>query len=196
MKRNLLANILLLAFSALLTTPFAARAITSLTMEVETGAQVDKATAIVKDVKEGGQVIVPQFKDTNFLFTGEPMSSLVIYNTAASNGFFMVTAFGDDIVEISAENIGEGDFVVVNTAEPDGCTTLTLAECRAQSDYIGETTFSVTKNPPTIDIIDSGATPLAPLPDSAPVDSTSTPEATPVPVIQENGDGSTTFIAI
>ncbi|MBI5072009.1 hypothetical protein HZB93_03935 [Candidatus Falkowbacteria bacterium] len=69
--------------------------------------------------------------------------------------------------------------------------------------------------PPIIDIIDSGATPLAPLPDSTPVDpvkniisngvdststpeadSTSSPQATPAPVIQQTEDGSTTIIAI
>ena len=55
---------------------------------------------------------------------------------------------------------------------------------------------STPSSPTTIDIIDSGVTPLAPLPDTAPVDSTSTPEATPAPVIQQNGDGTTTLIAI
>ena len=142
-------RILLLASFALLAPPFTARAIVPLTVQVETGAQVDKATTIVKNVNEGGQVVTPQPKDTNFLFTGEPMSSLAIYNVASSNGIFMVTAFGDDMVEISAENIGEGDFVAVNTTEPDGCTTFTLAECRSNSDYIGETAFSVSVNSPS-----------------------------------------------
>ncbi len=146
-KKNLLVNFLFLASLAFLTAPFTTRAIASITMEVETGAQVDKATAVVKNVKEGEQVVTPQPKNTNFLFTGEPMSSLVIYNTAASGGFFMVTGVGDSAVEISAENIGEGNFVAISTREPDGCTTLTLAQCRVQSDYIGETAFSVKTNP-------------------------------------------------
>jgi hypothetical protein len=146
MKKGLFANVLLLASFALLVAPFTTRAIVPLTVQIEIGAQVDKATAIVKNIKESERVIALQPKDTNFLFTGEPMSSLVIYNTAMSNNLFMVTAFGDDKLEIAAENIGEGDFVAVNTTEPDGCTTLTLAECRANPDYIGETAFSVGVN--------------------------------------------------
>ena len=85
-------RILLLASFALLAPPFTARAIVPLTVQVETGAQVDKATTIVKNVNEGGRVVTPQPKDTNFLFTGEPMSSLAIYNMTSSNGLFMVTS--------------------------------------------------------------------------------------------------------
>lgn len=144
--KKYLVNILLFASFALLTAPFTTSAIASITMEVETGAQIDKATAIVKNVKKNELVVVPQFKDTNFLFTGEPMSSLVIYNTAVSDSFFMVTGFGDSVVEISAENIGEGDFVAINTTEPDGCTTLSIVKCRSNPDYIGETAFSVNIN--------------------------------------------------
>ncbi len=54
--------------------------------------------------------------------------------------------------------------------------------------------------PATIDIIDDGAIPdpnfipNTPLPDFAPVDSTSTPEVTPAPVIQQNEDGSIDII--
>lgn len=143
MKKNILANVLLLASFAIFIAPFNARAITPFTIQVETGALIDKATVIIKDVKEGGLVVVPEMLNTNFLFTGEPMSSLVIYNTAASGGFFIVTGFGDSVVEIDAENMGEGDFVAISTNEPDGCTTLSLAECRAQSDFIAEQSFSI-----------------------------------------------------
>ncbi|MEK7094705.1 MAG: hypothetical protein AAB886_01190 [Patescibacteria group bacterium] len=111
-----------------------------LNIETETGAMKDEAKAVTKSAESLISIANPL--DTKFLFTAEP-GSLVIYDMASDSHFFMVTGVGDSVVEISAENFGDGDFVVVNTTEPDGCTTLTLAECRAQSDYIGEQSLSI-----------------------------------------------------
>lgn len=143
MKKILSANVLLLVFFAFLTAPSTTLAITPITIQVETGAQIDKARVVVRTVNDGQLVIVSQVLDTIFQFTAEPMSSLVIYYAVASDDFFMVTGIGDSVVEISAENLGEGDFVVINTTEPDGCTTLSLAECRVQSDFIAEQSLSI-----------------------------------------------------
>lgn len=72
--------------------------------------------------------------------------SLVIYNNATNSLFLIATGVGDSVVEISADNFkifGSGDFVAISIAESNGCTTLTLAECRAQSDFIAEQSFSI-----------------------------------------------------
>lgn len=50
-----------------------------------------------------------------------------------------MTGVGDnDVVEMPIYWFDPGKYVVINTKEPDGCTTLTLDECRSQSDFIGE----------------------------------------------------------
>lgn len=127
-----------------------------LDVEIETGAMKDEAKAITKSAE--GIISIADPLDAKFLFTGEP-GSLVIYNMAASDNFFMITGVGDSAVEISAENIGAGDFVVVNTKEPDGCTTLTLAECRADADFLSEKSFSITH---------AGVAPVAETPEESP----------------------------
>ncbi len=111
-----------------------------LNIEIETGAMRDAAKAVKKSTES--LIFIADPVGAKFLFTAEP-GSLAIYDTAPNSNFFMVTGVGDQIVEISAENLGEGDFVVVNTAEPDGCTTLTFSECRAQSDFIAEQSLSI-----------------------------------------------------
>lgn len=135
-----MAKILLIfiAVSFIIVSPSFAASV--LNIETETGAMKDEAKAITKSVESLISIANPL--DATFLFTAEP-GSLVIYDMASASSFFMVTGVGDSVVEISAENFGDGDFIVVNTTEPDGCTTLTLVECRAQSDYIGEQALSI-----------------------------------------------------
>jgi hypothetical protein len=143
------------------------------------------------------------------------------FNDGSTNIIFYID-YGEYGIQYNAQTIGHGDsplsdyyapapgvgkYIVVEYFNDSGtfdCSGLPLDECVADPHFISQFSFEVVDDnaiipvptPPTIDIIDSGATPVAPLPDSAPVDSTSTPESTPAPVIQENADGSTTIIAI
>lgn len=57
---------------------------------------------------------------------------------------FVVAVNGwSEIYELSADFLIPGDYIVVDTNDPDVCSTLALDECRANPDYIGETAFSV-----------------------------------------------------
>lgn len=141
--------------------------------------------------------------------------TLVIPNVLGSGGRFYNLTVPDFVVTINgwseaydlpADFLIPGEYVLVDTNNSDVCSNLTLEECRADSGFLNEKSFSISFDGeapvPTIDIIDSGATPLAPLSNSAPVvptpelTPTSTPALTPEPVIQENADGSATLIAI
>ena len=130
-------SLFIAVFFTMMSSSFAASV---LSIETETGTMKDEAKAITKSAE--GLISIANPLDATFLFTAKP-GSLVIYDMTSDSNFFMVTGVGDSVVEISAENIGDGDFVAVNTTEPDGCTTLTLAECRAQSDFIAEQSFSI-----------------------------------------------------
>lgn len=110
-----------------------------LNVEVETGAMKDQAKAVTKPAQ--GLVSIADPLDAKFLFAAEP-GLLVIYKEGESGGYFIVTGVGDnDVVEMPVYWFDPGKYVAINTKEPDGCTTLTLDECRADSGFISEIGF-------------------------------------------------------
>jgi hypothetical protein len=78
--------------------------------------------------------------------TSNEARGLVIYRVL--DGALFVNTFvgeGNESAH-SASYFGAGDFVIVMTAKPDQCASLTLSECRASPDYIDETAFSIGVN--------------------------------------------------
>lgn len=63
---------------------------------------------------------------------------------------FVVTINGlSEAYELPADFLIPGDYIVVDTNDPDVCNAISLDECRSNPDYIGETAFSVkTSSPP------------------------------------------------
>ena len=60
---------------------------------------------------------------------------------------FAMTVNGwSEMYELPSDFLIPGDYIVVDTNDPDVCSTLALDECRANPDYIGETAFSVGVN--------------------------------------------------
>lgn len=109
-----------------------------LNIEVETGAMKDQAKAVTKSAK--GLISIADPLDAKFFFTAEP-GSLVVYRDETGANFFIITGVGDSVVEMPAEWFDSGKYVAINTTEPDGCTTLTLDECRADAGFLNETSF-------------------------------------------------------
>jgi hypothetical protein len=75
--------------------------------------------------------------------TSNEARGLVIYRVL--DGTLFVNTFvgeGNESAH-SASYFGPGDFVIVMTAKPDQCASLTLSECRAQQDFIAEQSFSI-----------------------------------------------------
>jgi len=65
-----------------------------------------------------------------------------LYNLTTPD--FVVTVQGwSGEYELPVDFLIPGDYVVIDTNDPNVCGTLTLDECRVNPDYIGETTFSI-----------------------------------------------------
>lgn len=92
-----------------------------------------------------------QPEETAIVFTG-PIggSSVIVYNIAVSY-YITASGIGDDPMEIqlTSDIFAPGDYIIVNTKEPNGCQLFTLDECRANSDYLGETAFSIGASQPS-----------------------------------------------
>jgi hypothetical protein len=138
--------------------------------------------------------------------TSDEAKGLVIYR--ALDGALFVNTFvgkGNESAH-SASYFGVGNFIIVTTAIPDQCAGLTLSECRANPDYIGETAFSIkaVDSAPneiinniassTINIIEPEAinnNNSAPVVPTSEPNSASLPQAMSAPIIQDIGSEET-----
>ncbi|MDD5251428.1 MAG: hypothetical protein PHT12_02220 [Patescibacteria group bacterium] len=116
---------------------------TGLKMDVRTGEMRNRATAITKSAEN--LVAIADKMDTKYLFSGEPMSSLRFYKEGDAT-YSLAIGVGDDAVEMPAYYFEPGNYTVINTDDSDGCTTLTVEQCRANAYFLGEITFSVEPN--------------------------------------------------
>jgi len=58
--------------------------------------------------------------------------------------FVYATMVGDDgTVSIEASTLNPGNYVFVNTFEPEYCSGLYLSQCRQRSDYLGEVVITI-----------------------------------------------------
>ena len=86
-----------------------------------------------------------QSGETMIVFTGAIGGSSIIIYKADVSGFVFASGIGDDPLEIplTADIFPLGHYVIVNTKEPNGCTTLTLDECREDPDFISKSSFKI-----------------------------------------------------
>ena len=92
-----------------------------------------------------------QSGETMIVFTGAiGGSSIVIYNLV-SPAPLTASGIGDGPLEIqlTRDIFASSDYIIINTKEPNGCQNFTLDECRLNSDYIGETAFSISADEST-----------------------------------------------
>ena len=120
--------------------------VSAMTVELEMGAMIDQAKVVRKPVQT--VVSVPDVLDAKLLFTAMSASNLVIYREEGGN-YFIATGVGDDVVEMPIYFFDSGKYFIINTNESNGCTELTLEECRAHPDYISEITFSIQASQPS-----------------------------------------------
>lgn len=153
----------------------------------------------------GGQLLFSiQFTESNGILLEKANKQIALLPDYNANQWYLFTidfdnnrgAKGTFKIKIDDGSYGEYEYVHSESAVFDFAQMVFGSDSNGTAISAFGDIQSTPSSPTTIDIIDSGTTPLAPLPDSAPVDSTSTPEAMPAPVIQENVDGSTTLIAI
>jgi hypothetical protein len=76
---------------------------------------------------------------------GVPGTTVRFYKQNDPN-FSVSTALGDGVNELSIDSINAvGDFVLIDTTEPTGCASLTLLQCRAAAEDLGEVMFTITR---------------------------------------------------
>ena len=168
--------------------------------------------SVFREDEQTLEMIHPRLTDgsTNIIFFID--NAPQYFAEAIANGDHLLSDYFDPPLSV-------GKYILVeysNDGGNFGCSGFSLNDCVTDPHFISQESFEIVDNnaiipvptPPTIDIIDSGAipdnnfVPVTPLPDSTPVvptpelTPTSTPALTPEPVIQDNGDGSTTIIAI
>lgn len=112
----------------------------ALSVDVEIGAMKDQARAVTKSAKN--LVTIADPLDAKFLFSGESASSLRFYKEG-DDTFSIITGVGDEAVEMPAYFFTPGNYIAIDTNESTGCATLTLDECRVQSDFLSEAAFLV-----------------------------------------------------
>ena len=56
---------------------------------------------------------------------------------------YAVMAGDDGAVNIDAATLAPGNYVLVNTFEPEHCSGFYLSQCQARSDYLGEVSISI-----------------------------------------------------
>jgi len=71
-----------------------------------------------------------------------PATSLIFYDLDDPS-FSLSSAIGDQPLVMPVYNFSSGDFVVVDTSDPNGCNGMSIDGCRAEGAYLGEAAFSV-----------------------------------------------------
>ncbi len=159
---------------------------------------------------QGGQLLFSiQFTESRGILLEEADKQITLLPDYNANQWYLFTIDFDNsrgehgTFKIKIDDGDYSEYPYVNSES----AIFDFAQMVFGSDSTNETAISAFSDiqslplsPTTIDIIDSGAIPdpnfipNTPLPDFAPVDSTSTPEVTPAPVIQQNEDGSIDII--
>jgi hypothetical protein len=72
-----------------------------------------------------------------------PIGDVVVFNASTSATVLTTFVDGGEYV-IQPEYFGKGNYIFIETRDPNDCALSTLDLCRASADYVGEGQFTVT----------------------------------------------------
>ena len=127
-----------------------------LKVEVEEAVPIYEITSIQNTgtkifLTNEGTILSPD----QILITGENdvLGNIAVYDKI-SEEVLLTTTVAEKIYPLDLSYFGEGEYIVINTSDPDSCSSRTLIECLSGFDFIGSASFSIknkTAPPETLD---------------------------------------------
>ncbi len=123
----------------------------SVEYESEIKIEVKEATPIyeITNIQNSGSKIILSNEGTilspdQILVTGEDdiLGNVAVYNKITGI-ILLTTTVGEKTYALDLSYFGVGEYTVINTTDPDICSSRTLEECLGTTDFVGSATFSV-----------------------------------------------------